>query len=144
MPLTAQQANNVGLHIKPTGRVITSLHVDVLSAGVFTPVSLSSRWVDSLRSQIKSQHCWHHNKAFLIRSAVCQLVFQLLQLWMPRCGLASPSPHWVCSLLQIHDHNIFDLYLLDRTMPFKQTERADMKSATLSVWMRLCRKSWLW
>lgn len=36
-------------------------------------VPLSSRWVDSLGSQIKFEHCQCCNKAFMICSAVCQL-----------------------------------------------------------------------
>lgn len=109
MPVSARQANNVRLHIKTAGSVITFLRVDVLAAGV----SLL------FPSPPDEQTVWGHRSNLNTAGAVIRLFwFDLLyagsglETAFAIHSVALPSPLWVCRLLQICDLWIFDLYLL--------------------------------
>lgn len=91
MPPSARQANNVRLHIKTSGSVITSLCVDVLSVGVLL-LFLSPR-----------QTVWGHRYNLNTAGTVIRVLWFVplhasLYLWSRNCichsqrSAASPSP----------------------------------------------------
>lgn len=101
-------------------------------------VPLSSRWVDSLGSQIKFEHCQCCNKAFMICSAVCQL-----WPWNYICHSQSecnfPSVIVLTGLLSLDLWSIYQIYRI-----FNVAEQMlflnDCLSIFINTWFCTCTR----
>lgn len=136
--LSAKLANNGGLHIKTAGRVITFPHVDVL------PVSLL------FLSPPNEKAVWGHRSNLSTTGTVISILWFVLLyaslppwpqncIWHSQCSLTSPSPLWVCWLLQIHDLYISNVWTMYRLSTAKDT------AVTLDInsWHEKCCTPWM-